>query len=167
MIFMCSGTLSSENSNFYSSKTSWILKLKNLGWRLFDKFIMWSCMRKLVMSVLLLLLSDINFEWAAKIYHSINISSIHHAPSNFKGAARIVSKINTMCNVSKIWPQTENYCIKNTLSKMQTSHIYSCRKYSSSFVICGCIYVSISRVESAVLVHLVGHSQIRLHLKSF
>lgn len=124
-------------------------------------------MRKLVMSVLLLLLSAINFEWAAKIYCSIIISSIHRAPSSFRETARIVSKVNTTlpmgCNVGKIWPQTENYYIKNTLSKTQTSRIYSCY----SFVMCGCMYVSISRVESAVLVHLVGHSQIRLHLKSF
>lgn len=89
--------------------------------------------KAILMSVLLLLLSDINFECLVRIYNPILVSSMHCTPSNFRGSTRIASKIDTTLlqyvMVAKLGPNLKIIELKIILAKMQTYHIYSCIKY--------------------------------------
>lgn len=76
------------------------------------------------MSVLLSLLSDIKFECLVRIYYPILVSSMHCAPSNFRGSTRIASKIDTTLlryvMVAKLGSNLKIIEFKIILAKRQT-----------------------------------------------
>lgn len=74
------------------------------------------------MSVLLLLLSGINFECAVRIYNPIQVSLIQCTPSNFRGSTRTAFKIDTLpwyVMVAKLGLKLKTIKLKNILAKMK------------------------------------------------
>jgi len=97
-------------------------------------------MKSLLMSMLLLPPSTINFECPVRIYNSIQVSLIHCTPNNFRESTRIISKIDATLPwyvmVAKLGLKLKILELKNILAKMEASPIYSCIKYCYRFVMC-------------------------------